>query len=69
MEQPDYQNLNPIFSMWPEPLLAARYNRANDEWQIETGCVRRYIMAHLDQTDIKKYCLDSFFKKKTPEGT
>lgn len=50
--------LNPICSIWKEPLLKARYHYQNQEWQIEQGCHTRYIMKHLDQTDIRTYRLE-----------
>ena len=50
--------LNPICSIWKEPLLKARYYCDDQGWKIERGCHRRYIMAHLDHSDIKTYRLD-----------
>lgn len=50
--------LNPVCSIWKEPLLRARYHFKDQTWQIERGCHTRHIMAHLDQTKIQTYRLD-----------
>ena len=65
-EEPLYLNLNPVFSIWSKPLLQDEYTLRDGNWVIEKGCHKRYIMAHLDQTDIKNYRLGFLRKKETP---
>ena len=58
MQAPSCFVLNPVCSIWKKPLLKARYRSTNNTWEIEQGCHTRYIMQHLDKTNIKTYRLD-----------
>ena len=64
-EHPFYFNLNPVCSIWPEPLIKARYQLYDNIWRIEKGCERRYIMSFVDQNDIKSYKVEPFLRKKS----
>lgn len=62
--------LNPVCSIWKEPLLTARYHFQYQTWQIEQGCHTRHIMPHLDQTRIETYRLDKkYFKQIQAHST
>ena len=64
-EHPFYFNLNPVCSIWPEPLLKSVYKQYDTTWKIEKGCEKRYIMSFVDQKDIKSYKIGSFLRKKS----
>lgn len=63
-EEPLYLNLNPIFSIWPEPLLKDEYKLVDGNWVIEKGCHKRYIMPYHDKNSIEPYRIFSVFRTK-----
>ena len=62
-EEPLYLNLNPVFSLWPKPLLADEYCLQDKVWVIKEGTVKRYLMNHIDKTDVKNYRIQGFLRQ------
>lgn len=63
-EKPFVLRYNPIFSIWPAPLLHTTYRKQNNTWVIEKDCAKLYITGDHDISDIKTYCISSVLQSK-----
>ena len=63
-EKPFVLRYNPVFSIWPKPLLVSEYKPSNKTWVIEQAPVKLYITGDCDIFDPKTYCIESVLKSK-----